>query len=149
LLFCGEGETRDALLVDGQPVARLMPLALPEWRSDPRVGELSHVGGAIRLAERLTAQSLACPLFVDLNPRRAALQSTWRQLTIAEQLVIQGADAAVSYRIQSGDDQWLYYRSQAQRGNRTFMGQNTSSECVISRFLAPSGETEPLLEIEG
>jgi hypothetical protein len=47
LLFCGEGETRDALLVDGQPLARLMPLALPEWRTDPRIGELSYAAGAV------------------------------------------------------------------------------------------------------
>jgi hypothetical protein len=149
LLFCGEGETRDALLVDGEPLARLMPLALPEWRIDPRVGELSYTGGNVRLVERATARTLACALFVDLRPERAAQQSTWRQLTVAEGLQIQPADVAVSYRVQSGDDQWVYYRSQGPRGNRTFMGQNTSSECVVARFKAPSGEVDSLLEIEG
>jgi hypothetical protein len=29
------------------------------------------------------------------------------------------------------------------------MGQNTSSECYIARFTAPSGEVEELMEIEG
>ncbi len=149
LLFCGEGETRDALLVDGEPRARLMPLALPEWRIDPRVGELSYTGGYVRLVERAAAKTLACPLFVDLRPERAARQSTWRQLTVAEGLQIQPADVAVSYRVQSGDDQWVYYRSQGPRGNRTFMGQNTSSECVVARFKAPSGKVDSLLEIEG
>jgi hypothetical protein len=149
LLFCGEGETRDALLVDGEPVARLLPLALPEWRLDPRVGELSLSGGAVRLSERATGRALACPLFIDLNAARSAEQCTWRQLTVAEQLQIQPADAAVSYRIQSGKDQWVYYRSQGRRGNRTFLGQNTSSECYIARFKAPSGEVHELLEIEG
>jgi hypothetical protein len=51
--------------------------------------------------------------------------------------------------MQSGDNQWIFYRSQGPRGNRTFMGQNTSSECVIARFKSPSGEVVPLLEIEG
>jgi hypothetical protein len=149
LLFCGEGETRDALLIDGQPRARLMPLALPEWRIDPRVGELSYAGGAVRLAQCAMARSLACPVFVDLRADRSALPSTWRQLTVAEALTIKPADVAVSYRMQAGDDQWVYYRSQAARGNRTFLGQNTSSECLVARFKAPSGEIVQLLEIEG
>lgn len=149
LLFCGEGETRDALLVDGEPLARILPLALPEWRIDPRVGELSYSGGEVRLVQRASGRSMACPLLVDLRRDRACLQSTWRQLTVAEGLQIQPADVAVSYRIQSGDDQWVYYRSQGPRGNRTFMGQNTSSECMIARFKSPSGEIDELLEIEG
>lgn len=149
LLFCGEGETRDALVVDGEPLARLLPLALPEWRIDPRVGELSYGGGAVRLAERAAGRSLACPLLIDLCGRRAGAQATWRQLTVAEGLEIQPTDVAVSYRAQMGDDQWVYYRSQGRAGNRTFLGQNTSSECVVARFKAPSGEIEELLEIEG
>jgi hypothetical protein len=149
LLFCGEGETRDALLMDGKPRARAMPLALPEWRVDPRFGELSFSGGGMRLAQRTQARSMACPVFVDLRPKRAALPSTWRQLTVAEALQIKPADVAVSYRIQAGDDQWVYYRSQAARGNRTFLGQNCSSECLLARFKAPEGEIAQLLEVEG
>jgi hypothetical protein len=149
LLFCGDGETRDALLVDGVPHSRLIPLALPEWRIDPRVGELSHSGNAVRLSEQTVGRNLACPLFVDLCPNRSALPCTWRQLTVAESLAIKPADVAVSYRIQSGPDQWVYYRSQGPRGNRTFLGQNTSSECLIARFKAPDGEVRSLLEIEG
>jgi hypothetical protein len=149
LLFCGEGETRDALLVDGRPVARIMPLALPEWRIDPRGGELSTIGDAVRLSQQAEARSLACPLFIDLSPERSAQAATWRQLTVAESLQILPHDVAVSYRIQAGTQQWVYYRSQAARGNRTFLGQNTSSECVVARFKAPSGDTRPLLEIEG
>ena len=149
LLFCGEGETRDALLVDGKPLARLMPLALPEWRIDPRVGELSYSGGTVRLSERAAARSLACPLFVDLRARRSGEPATWRQLTVGELLEIQPADVAVSYRVQAGDDQWVYYRSQGPRGNRTFLGQNTASEFLLARFKSPSGEIKQLLEIEG
>jgi hypothetical protein len=149
ILFCGEGETRDALLVDGAPLARVMPLALPEWRVDPRAGEHSAAAGALRLSQRVVGRSVACPLFIDLNSKRAQLPSTWRQLTVAEALEIKSTDVAVSYRVQSGSDQWVFYRSQERRGNRTFMGQNTSSECFIARFLAPSGEVEELLEIDG
>jgi hypothetical protein len=83
LLFCGEGETRDAVLMDGAPQARVLPLSLPEWRIDPRGGELSLAGSAVRLAQKTTGRSLACPLFIDLCPNRSALPCTWRQLTVA------------------------------------------------------------------
>lgn len=149
ILFCGEGETRDALLVDGKPLARVMPLALPEWRIDPRVGELSGDGNTLKLSEKVVGRSVACPIFIDLDPQRSTEASTWRQLTVAEGLEIKTTDVAVSYRVQSGADQWVFYRSQGRRGNRTFMGQNTSSECYIARFTAPSGEVEELMEIEG
>jgi hypothetical protein len=148
LLFCGEGETRDALLVDGLPVARLIPLALPEWRIDPRVGELDVAEGRVRLSQQAVGAAMACPLFVDLRSDRAAKPSTWRQLTVVEWLEIQPAEVAVAYRIQCGKDQWAYYRAQSTVGNRTFLGQNTSSECVIARFLPKLGELSELVEIE-
>jgi hypothetical protein len=148
LQWQGEEETRDAVLSAGKPVARLLPLAMPEWRVDPRVGELTHADGAVRLAARTAARAIACPLFIDLDRRRAAKPCTWRLLTVAESLEIVPPDVAVAYRIQCGRDQWVYYRAQSASGNRTFIGQNTSHECVIARFRAPSGEIEELLEIE-
>src|SRR5690606_6042261 len=39
--FIGEEETREGLLVSKKPQALVMPLALPEWRSDPRHGSLT------------------------------------------------------------------------------------------------------------
>jgi len=149
VLFCGEGETRDALLVDGKPLARVMPLALPEWRIDPRVGDLTGDGNTLTVSQKVIGRSVACPVFIDLNAERSTNASTWRQLTVAEGLEIKTTDVAVSYRVQAGTDQWVFYRSQGPRGNRTFMGQNTSSECYIARFTAPSGEVEELMEIEG
>lgn len=148
LQWQGEEETRDAVVLAGKPAARLLPLAMPEWRVDPRVGEMTHAAGAVQLAARGVARAIACPLFIDLDPRRAAKPCTWRQLTVAESLEIMPPDVAIAYRVQCGRDQWVYYRSQAASGNRTFIGQNTSHECVIARFLAPSGEIEELLEIE-
>jgi hypothetical protein len=149
VLFCGEGETRDALLVDGKPLARVMPLALPEWRLDPRIGELAADGTELRLTQKVVGRSVACPLFVDLNSERSTNASTWRQLTVAEALAIQTTDVAVSYRVQAGTDQWIFYRSQGPRGNRTFMGQNSSSEFYVTRFTPPDGEVDELMEIEG
>lgn len=151
MAFRGESETRDGVLVaddSGGEIARILPLALPEWRIDPRMGELTSVDGALRLAQRTAARAVACPIFIDLNPRRAAKPCTWRQLTVAEALEIQPPEVAVGYRVQCGPKQWMIYRSQAPRGNRTLLGQNTSNEFVVARFLAPAGEIKELIQVE-
>ena len=147
--WSGAAETREAVLRADAAAARLLPLALPEWRIDPRVGELSHVDGAVQLDERTVGRALACPLFIDLKPGRLAKPCTWRQLTVAESLKIQPPDVAVGYRVQCGRKQWLIYRSQGPRGNRTLLGQNTSNEFLAARFLAPSGGIEELIEVQG
>jgi hypothetical protein len=147
----GEAETRDGLLVDSDSklVSRALPLALPEWRIDPRMGELTMSAGRLQLAQRTHGRAMACPLFIDLKKGRAAKPCTWRQLTVAESLAIQPADVAVAYRIQCGQRQWLFYRSQAPRANRTVLGQNTSSEFFAARFVAKTGGVEDLVEIQG
>ena len=90
---------------------------------------------------------MACPLFFDLRPRRLTKERTWRRLTVAQQLEIQSADVATGFRIQSGKDQWLVYRSLAPPGNRTLLGQNISSEFYAGRFLR-TGEVDEFIEIE-
>jgi hypothetical protein len=148
----GEAETRDGTLnVPGNESAavRILPLALPEWRIDPRMGELASVDNSLRLAQSTQGRSMACPLFLDLKSSRAGKPCTWRQLTIAELLVIQPPDVAVAYRVQCGKKQWVIYRSQARPGNRTFLGQNTAHEFYAARFLAPDGAVEELIQVEG
>ncbi len=146
--FEPEHETREGLLTAGKTVARVLPLALPEWRSDPRVGQLTANNGRLQLEQQRQGKNLACPLLIDLKKSRAKKACTWRQLTIAQSLEIQSNDVAVGYRAQCGKDQWLIYRSLAEPANRTLLGQNLSNECLVARFLAPEGEIDELLEIE-
>lgn len=143
-------ETREALLTHGPTtVAAALPLALPEWRADPRGGRLEAVENRLELVHEARGRALACPLLLDLRPRRSATQVTWRQLTVAQALEIQPPDVAVGYRAQCGDQQWLFYRSLAPRANRTVLGQNTASEFLAARFLAPQGTVEELVQVEG
>ena len=86
------------------------------------------------------------PLFIDLDPQRLGKKLTWRQLTVAEKLVIQSHDVAVGYRVQVGDRNWLVYRSLAEKGNRTVLGQNFSTTFALARITG--GEAEKLIEIE-
>jgi len=146
--FKPEKETREGFLSAGKNIARVMPLALPEWRTDPRVGQLTASEGQLELTQKLPGKNLACPLLIDLKKSRASRQCTWRQLTVAQSLEAQPHDVAVGYRAQCGKDQWLVYRSLAKSANRTVIGQNLSHECMVARFLAPSGEVDELLEIE-
>lgn len=146
--FQPESETREGLLTAGKSVARVLPLALPEWRDDPRIGQLTYSNTSLQLEQKSQGKNLACPLLIDLKKSRAKKPCTWRQLTIAQALEVQPHDVAVGYRAQCGKDQWLIYRSLAEPANRTLMGQNLSNECLVGRFLPATGEVDALLEIE-
>jgi len=146
--FLPEQETREGLLAAGKAVARVLPLALPEWRSDPRLGKLTFDNSRLQLEQTREGKNLACPLLIDLKKNRAKKDCTWRQLTVAQSLEVVDHDVAVGYRVQCSKDQWLIYRSLAESANRTLLGQNLSNECLVARFLAPEGEIDELLEIE-
>lgn len=144
-----EKETREAWLsVNGEPVAGVMPLALPEWREDPRGGELTAAEKRLVLTRQWEGRTAVSPLWIDFSAKRFDKQRTWRQLTVAESLQSVSADVAVGYRAQSGKDQWVFYRSLDNAGNRTFLGQNYSSEQVVGRFDPETGTLDEFYEIE-
>ena len=51
-----EAETRDGVLVDRKPCAAVLPLALSEWRSDPRSGTLIGEQGRLTLTQEVTGK---------------------------------------------------------------------------------------------
>jgi hypothetical protein len=142
-----EPETRDGVLFGRKLRAAVLPLALGEWRSDPRGGSLEEENGQLRLAQESRGRALCCPLFFDLDRKRAKLECTWRQLTVGESMEVVPADAAVGFRVQSGCEQWLFYRSLGPAGNRTVLGQNVAGEFSAGRFL-DSGKYKEWIEIE-
>jgi hypothetical protein len=142
-----ELETRDGLLLGHRARVAVLPLALREWRADPRSGELVDGGGHLTLTQEAHGRALCCPLFLDLNRKRVKKERTWRQLTIGESLEIVPHDAAVGFRAQSGPDQWIVYRSLGPAGNRTVLGQNIAGEFSAGPFLA-SGKYKEWIEIE-
>lgn len=148
--FAGEAETREAILSGTRDRALVMPLSLPEWRSDPRVGSLSCADGALDLRQSNRGASLVAPLFFDLKRRRFAGQRTWRQLSVGEDRQVQPPDRAVGYRVHVGDKQWIVYRSLTPRGNRSLLSHNLSTEFLVARFEVGTGVGifDPLVEIE-
>lgn len=146
--FHAADETREGILAqEKRALARVLPLALPEWRAGPSNGALESSAAGLVLTQSVVGRSLFAPLFVDLQPRRLAREFTWRQLTVGEDRQVVPRDAAVGYRVQIGRAQWLIYRSLSEPAMRTVLGKNLNSEFLIGRF-NPTGKVKTLLEIE-
>lgn len=148
--FRGEAETREGFLTRrGKPLAGVMPLALPEWRTDTSRGELAlFPEGALSQVVQGVCRNLHAIVWFDFDPKRFARQRTWRQLTVAHKLERVERDAAVGYRVQSGIEQWMLYRSLDPPQNRTVLGQNTVAEATVGRFL-PTGVLKEYFEVTG
>ncbi|MDA7978899.1 MAG: hypothetical protein MPJ50_09045 [Pirellulales bacterium] len=138
--------TEAELTMKKKPVARVMPLALPEWRSAAHAGNLSAAEGQLALQHRQRGWGLYAGVFIDLDPTRLRRSYTWRSLTVASEREILPADLAVAQRVQIGAKHWVFYRSVGARGNRTFLGINVSSELLAARF-ETDGEYETLVEV--
>jgi hypothetical protein len=150
IAFKPEEETREAILAGSRDRALVLPLALPEWRTDPRVGSFTCADGVMHLRQSNPGASLVAPLFFDLRRKRFASQRTWRQLTVGEERKVQPSDRAVGYRVQVGERQWIVYRSLTPRGNRTLLSHNLSTEFLVGRFevIDSAASVDPLVEIE-
>jgi hypothetical protein len=142
-----EAETLDGIVHAGKLRAAVLPLALPEWRTDPRGGKLCEENGRLVLTQESTGRAMCCALLFDLKRKRAAKERTWRQLTVAEWMEVLPRDVAVGFRAQSGRGQWLFYRSLGPAGNRTVLGQNISGEFCAGRFRS-GGKFDEWIEIE-
>ncbi|MCR4413074.1 MAG: hypothetical protein NUV77_11700 [Thermoguttaceae bacterium] len=105
--FQAAGQTREGFLTARGRRTSVLPLALPEWRVDARVGDLSVTSRGLELRQEVEGRALFAPLFIDLDARRSGRPLTWRQLTVAENLAAVPGDRAVGYRVQIGAKQWL------------------------------------------
>lgn len=146
--FVPAKESHEGQLARRSVCGLALPLALPEWRTEPGCGELSATNNRLELRQSASdVQAMFAPLFIDLAPRRLSKPFTWRRLTVAEDRRILPNDLAVGYRVQADARQWLFYRSLGERGNRTLLGHNLVSEFLAARFNR-KGIAETLLEIE-
>lgn len=140
-------ETREGILSGRKPIGAVLPLQLPEWRTERVSGSLEQTSDGLRLQQSANAKCLLAPMFIDLKPKRFSKQLTWRRLTVAQQLQILSADVAAGYRVQTGKRQWVMYRSLGPTASRSVLGQHFSAEFVLARF-PEEGELKELIEIE-
>ncbi len=146
--FQPESETREGVLVvGGRRKARVLPLALPEWRASPGRGSFEVTGESLELRQSADGRRLFAPLFIDLDARRSGRDVTWRQLTVAEDRRIVPSETAVGYRVQCGKSQWLVYRSLGRPAVRSVLGTNLMHEFMVADFKR-DGSVHRLLEIE-
>lgn len=142
-----ETETRELYLTAGKIQSLVLPLALPEWKVARHNGQLDFDDDGLELRQNSSGRALYAPLVFDLSPKRSKRPRTWRPLTVAEQLKIVPSDVASAFRIQLDKQQWILYRSLAEQGNRTFMGENFNGELFLGSF-DTNGQVKPLLQIE-
>jgi len=143
-----DDETREVTLVGHKPRARVLPLALSEWRCEKRGGELEpSAEGLVLRQQSPQARSLFAPLFFDLERRRFKQPLTWRQLSVAETRVNQPRDLAAGYRVQIGKQQWLVYRSLTPPVGRTLLGHHLMTQFLVGDFHS-DGTVHKIVEIE-
>ncbi len=141
------GETREVWLAAKKCRWSVLPLSLPEWRTDRRRGELVAEENRLVLRQQGRGQNLYAPLWFDLDRKRAKQGLTWRQLTVADLRQPLSSDVAVGFRAEIGRRQWLVYRSLVPPSGRTVLGQNLGTEFLLARFLR-DGTIERRIEIE-
>lgn len=146
--FVPGDETREGRIVGGKREPLVMPLALPEWKSQSHLGHLSQTALGLTLSQSGSGGGLYAPLLFELSGRSSlARRCTWRQLTVAEQRRNLTPSTAVGYRVQLHRRQWLLYRSLTPPANRTVLGQNLISEFLFAEFRS-DGTVQNLLEVE-
>ncbi len=142
-----ETETSEIYLADPKIRSLVIPVALPEWQAQCGEQGFDGYAGHLQLTQSVAAKNLYAGIFLDLRPRRSLRPRTWRPLTVAEQLRSVSREIAVAFRIQIGKQQWVLYRAIDAIGNRTFMGQNHSSDFFIGK-LRSDGNVDEILSIE-
>lgn len=163
------------LLLSGPPVpngtknvdlARIFPLALPEWRTQDQTKETSTqnkkstqttscelISGVLEenegvLTYRLWTRGTAifAPLVFDLSATRLKQAYTWRRLTVGEHLESVPQDQATGFRLRCGKRQYLIYRSMTGTANRSILGHNLIDDFFFG-FFTREGTIEPILEV--
>lgn len=146
-----EDKTREGKLVhDGESKCSgiVLPLAQPEWKRQPSLGELSEEGESIILVHKEESQRLYSPLVFAIKKKHQELPYTWRQLTVAEELQIIKREVAVAYRVQIGKEHWVAYRSLTPATRRTAVGMHLNSEFYAGRLDTSDGTYEALIQVD-
>lgn len=140
-------ESRELRLIGPKSSALLLPLSMGEWKAD-RTDD-AFIAGEQGIEAQQTRRGIGCMFAVafDLDPKRSKRPTTWRNLTVSENLKPVARDQALAFRFQFGDLQWLIYRSLTPIANRSYLGQNVYSEFAFDRFLE-DGTTDSLISVE-
>ncbi len=143
-------KTTEVLLGSGNSKCLVLPLYLPEWKRQlmDSASLTASDSELIATSSTLGSSRLYMPIAISLCPSHATDQFTWRRLTVGEDLRLVGADEAVAFRLQYGQEQLLLYRTLAASRRRTALGMHTMADFYAGTFDAETGEPSTLLEVE-
>ncbi|MDR3110218.1 MAG: hypothetical protein LBU65_11120 [Planctomycetaceae bacterium] len=123
-------------------IARLFPIALPEWQSS--CGDKNKIavdGNKLTYRQTQRGQGIFAPMVFDMSTSRMNKPYTWRQLTVGANLQTVPNDQAAGFRLQLGNHQYLIYRSLTKTTNRSVLGHNLIGDFYVGIF-SKSGMTE-------
>ena len=143
-----EPETQEAFLSDGKKRGLVIPLAANEWKIGPTNSTIMQTTDRHLQISARGHGALYAPIWFDFQRRRFRRNRTWRQLTVGDQLRLVPRQEAVGYRIQIGSEQWMLYRSLADRCCRTVLGKHLIADFYCSRFDPGDGSHEELLTVD-
>lgn len=136
-------------LVGEKVDAFALPLYMPEWRAALASGSFATTEGGLQVSNSCSGvRRIYSPVLISLCNRHSKSPYTWRHLTVAEDLKIVGRDQAVAYRVQIGDEQFVFYRNLATVRRRSFLGVHALCEFYAGSFDKESGEADTLVEVE-
>ncbi len=125
----------------GKPVARLIPLGLPESAYTTERGSLEVDGNEVVLRHRSAGPNRCQALLVSWHkkPPRG-----WRTLTVAEKSTACPPETAFAARVGWGSRQngLLIYKSLGPSGLRSVLGHQTRARLLVAGF-SPTGEVHP------
>ncbi|MDO4569567.1 MAG: hypothetical protein Q4D38_04205 [Planctomycetia bacterium] len=137
-----------ALDANDRRKARLLPIGLPEWKSQAGEDEYFEIyRGWLEYGLHSRRASIFAPIFVDLKADRLRAPLTWRRLAVGENLKKVSSRKAVAFRVMISDEQWLFYRSLGPIVPRSVLGAHLYAEYVAARFLE-IGQTVPILIVD-
>jgi hypothetical protein len=146
--MAGEPETREAFLCDDRKHALVIPLSASEWTVGPTDAAIKQSDDDCLVFSSSGGARLYAPIWMDFQRRRFKRKRTWRQLTIADQLQLVPRDHAAGYRVQVGSEQWVVYRSLADRVCRSFLGKHLIADFFSARFDPEDGGHEVLVTVD-
>lgn len=142
-------ETREVLLSSkSKNRCKVLPLAASEWRVGPSDCQISVSDDRHLIVEMKGTGAIYSPIWLDFQTRRFRRPSTWRSLTIAENLNLLSKNVAAGFRIQSGSEHWVVYRSLSGRSPRSFMGKHMIADFFAARFHPGDGGMEELVTVD-
>lgn len=144
-----DDEVRELVLTNqSKPRCKVLPLAASEWRVGRSDAQVSVSDDRHLVVETRGVGAIYSPIWLDFQPRRFRRPSTWRMLTIAENLQTLPRDVAAGFRIQAGSEHWVLYRSLSGRTPRSFMGKHIVADFFAARFHPSDGGMEELVTVD-